>query len=85
MEDVKDFFKLCSDWLLGTIQTRIIAVLFIVALTVKLTDYFVPIFSIYSTASRVMDIIFLVDFVFTGIAAGNWLFRKLWKGLQQFW
>ena len=82
MTDVKHFVELCSDWLLGHIQTQIIRVVFTTALAFQIANWLhVPIFPIYSGASHVMDVVWWVDVAFTAIAAVNWFVRKLWESL----
>jgi len=86
MKDVKDYVVSFSDWLLEHISMEVVASLFTAILVVQIGNWLhIDAFLAYSTASRAMDVVWWVDFGFTVIAGGNWFFRKLWKGLQQFW
>ena len=80
MKDFKHLIELSSDWLFGQIQTRIIGTVFIIASTLEIVNRFdLSVLFTNPNVSRAMDIAWLVDFIFTVIAAVNWLFRKLWE------
>jgi hypothetical protein len=77
MEDIKEFIYRCSVGLFEHTSIGAVVSAFI-AIFVAQVGNWIPIhfFAVYSIASYVMDVVWWVDFPFTIIAVGNWMYRR---------
>jgi len=78
MKDIRHLIDLASDWLFGHIQGVLFSFFWITFFQAlnhwDLTNYFF----IYTKISGLMDWVWRIDFIFTGLGALNWIIRKVY-------